>query len=196
MFLDEEHEDVAEEIQSQSDSEETIFQENNENNDEICEKNEEFNEINSQSEVITENSKVQNSEDYLEMARRIQADFDNYRRHSTENIKKARIDGQSSVIEVFLPCLDTFKEAKKQIADENVLKGVEMIEKKIGDALASLGVVKLDSVGQVYDPHIHDSIAVMRDESKDDGIILEEFQAGYKFNDKVLRYAKVIVNKL
>lgn len=71
-----------------------------------------------------------------------------------------------------------------------------MIEGKINEALKSLGVEKLPSIGQVYDPHIHESLAVMRDESKENDIILEEYQAGYKFNGKVLRYAKVIVNKL
>lgn len=132
---------------------------------------------------------------YLEIAQHIQADFDNYRRHATENIKKARIDGQSSVIEAFLPCLDTFKEAKKSITDENVLKGVEMIENKIMETLKDLGVEKMNSIGEVYNPHLHNVIAVMRDDEKENDIILDEYQAGYKFNDKILRYAKVIVNK-
>lgn len=63
--------------------------------------------------------------EYLNLARQVQADFDNFRRHAIEDIKKARLDGQASVIEVFLPCLDTFKEAKKSIDDEVVLKGIE-----------------------------------------------------------------------
>ena len=133
--------------------------------------------------------------DYLDMARRIQAEFENYRRRSQEDIKKAKIDGQISVIETFLPCLDTFKEAKKSIADENVLKGIEMIENKIIEALKVLGVEKIDAVGQKYDAHLHNAIAVVKDESKEDDIILDEYQAGYKFNEKVIRYSKVIVNK-
>ena len=133
--------------------------------------------------------------EYLDLARRLAADFENYRRHAEEDIKKARVDGQTSVIEVFLPCLDTFKEAKKTINDEAVLKGVEMIEQNIQNALKGLGVKKIDTVGQKYDPHLHNAIAVMKDEEKEDDIILEEYQAGYKFNDKVIRYAIVLVNK-
>ncbi len=174
--------------------EEEIFEENLENNDENEEKTSE-NAQECETEVLEE-PKAEEGNKYLEMARQIQADFENFRRHSAENVKKAKIDGQASVIEVFLPCLDTFKEAKKSISDENVLKGVEMIEGKINEALKSLGVEKLPSIGQVYDPHIHESLAVMRDENKENDIILEEYQAGYKFNGKVLRYAKVIVNKL
>lgn len=133
--------------------------------------------------------------EYLNLAKQIQADFENFRRHAIEDIKQARLSGQASVIEVFLPVLDTFKEAKKSITDENVLKGVEMIENSVNDALKSLGVVKINSIGEKYNPHLHNVIAVMKDESKDNDIILDEYQAGYKFNDKVLRYAKVIVNK-
>ena len=132
---------------------------------------------------------------YLNLAKQIQADFDNFRRHAVEDIKKSRLDGQISVIEVFLPCIDTFKEAKKSINDENILKGVEMIESNILNALKDLGVEKIDSIGKKFDPHLHNVIAVMKDENQENDIILDEFQAGYKFNDKIIRYAKVIVNK-
>ena len=133
--------------------------------------------------------------EYLNMAQRLQADFDNFRRRAGEQILKAKEDGKISVIEVFLPCLDTFKTAKKNITDENTLKGIEMIENKILDALKSLGVEKIESVGSLYNPNFHEAIATLKVEDKEDNIILDEFQAGYKYNDKVIKYAKVIVNK-
>lgn len=132
---------------------------------------------------------------YLNLAKQVQADFDNYRRHALEDIKQAKINGQISVIETFLPCLDTFKEAKKSINDEKILQGIEMIENKIIEALGSLGVEKINSIGQIYNPHYHNVIAVVNDQEKENDIILDEYQAGYKFNDKIIRYAKVIVNK-
>ena len=133
--------------------------------------------------------------EYLNLARQLQADFENFRKRAIEDIKKAKIDGQVSVIEAFLPCLDTFKDAKKSINDDNVLKGIEMIENKIIDTLKDLGVKKIEAKGNRYDPHLHNAIAVMKDESKENDIILDEYQAGYIFNDKVIRYSKVIVNK-
>ena len=139
--------------------------------------------------------KTDNSNEYLNLAKHVQADFDNYRRRTIEDLKKAKFDGQVSVIEAFLPCLDTFTEAKKNITDENVLKGVEMIENSILETLKNLGVEKIEAVGKVYDPHLHNAIAVMKDGSKENDIILAQYQAGYKFNDKVIRYSKVIVNK-
>ena len=132
---------------------------------------------------------------YLGLAKQIQADFDNYRRHAVEDKNKARMFGQISIIEAFLPCLDTFKEAKKNISDEGVLKGVEMIENKILDALSQVGVKKMETIGQKFDHNLHEAIAQFKEESKDNDIILDEYQAGYIFNDKVIRYAKVIVNK-
>lgn len=134
-------------------------------------------------------------EEYLNLARQIQADFENYRRRSQEEVKNSYSKGQASVIEVFLPCLDTFKDAKKMITDETVLKGVNMIEEKIMETLESLGVKKISSIGEKYNPHFHNVIAAFKDESKENDIILDEFQAGYILNDKVIRYAKVIVNK-
>lgn len=134
-------------------------------------------------------------QEYLNLAKQIQADFENFRRHALEDIKQAKISGQASIIEAFLPCLDTFKEAKKSINDADVLKGVEMIENKIIGTLKNVGVEKIESVGQKYDPHIHNVIAVLNVADKDNDVIIDEYQAGYIFNGKVIRYSKVIVNK-
>ena len=138
---------------------------------------------------------ISKEEEYLNLARQIQADFENYRRHAVEDKNKARVIGQISIIEAFLPCLDTFKEAKKSIGDENVLKGVEMIENKILDTLKSVGVEKMETIGQKFDHNYHEALAQMRDENQENDIIIDEYQAGYIFNGTVLRYAKVIVNK-
>ena len=139
--------------------------------------------------------KRKDAPDYLALAQRIQAEFENYRRRMADQLVIERQEGVVSVINVFLPCLDTFKEAKKSIADEKVLEGVNMIENKIMDALGRLEVERIEAVGQKFDPNFHDVIAVMHNENYDDDIILEEYQAGYKYKGKVIRYSKVIVNK-
>lgn len=146
-------------------------------------------------EIEMEETPEDRATQYLELAQRIQADFENFRRHSAEQVVKAREAGKISVIEVFLPCLDTFKTAKRNIKDEKTLEGIEMIENKILDSLKELGVEKIDSIGKTYDPNLHEAISIMRAEDKENDIILDEYQAGYKYNDKVIRYAKVIVNK-
>lgn len=139
--------------------------------------------------------KKKDEPDYLALAQRIQAEFENYRRRMADQLVIERQEGVVSVINVFLPCLDTFKEAKKSITDEKVLEGVNMIENKIMDALGRLEVERIEAVGQKFDPNFHDVIAVVHNENYDDDIILEEYQAGYKYKGKVIRYSKVIVNK-
>lgn len=134
--------------------------------------------------------------EYLALAQHLQADFDNYRKRVAEQLDYQRDEGKKSVISVFLPCLDTFKEAKKSITDENVLAGVNMIEEKIVKALATLNVEKIDAIGEKFDHNLHEVIAVMKDENKENDVILEEYQTGWTFKGKVIRYSKVIVNKL
>ena len=132
---------------------------------------------------------------YLDLAQRLQAEFENFRKRTHFEMIKAKEDGQISVIEAFLPCLDTFKVAEKSISDKQVLEGVKMIELSILEALKKLDVEKIESVGKKYDPNLHTAIAVACVGDKENDIILEEYQAGYKFKDRVIRYSKVIVNK-
>lgn len=132
---------------------------------------------------------------YLDLAQRLQAEFENFRKRTHFEMIKAKEDGQVSVIEAFLPALDTFKLAEKSISDDKVLEGVKMIELSILEALKKLEVEKIEAIGKKYDPNLHTAIAVACVGDKDNDIILDEYQAGYKFKDRVIRYSKVIVNK-
>ncbi len=136
------------------------------------------------------------ADEYLNLAKVIQADFENYRKRSLEQIEKAKIDGMVQVVELMLPSLDAFKKAKENIKDENTLSGINMLEKAIESGFKKLGIEKIEAVGKPLDPNVHNVLAVAKDEQKEDGIILEEFQAGYKLKNKVIRCSQVLVNKL
>ena len=136
------------------------------------------------------------ADEYLNLARVIQADFDNYRKRSLVQIEKAKIDGIASTVEVLLPSLDAFKQVKEKIKDDNTLAGINMLERAIMSSLEKLGVEKIEAEGQELDPNVHNVLAVAKDPSKQDGIILQEFQAGYKMKDKIIRCSQVLVNKL
>ena len=133
--------------------------------------------------------------EYIRAAQVLQADFDNYRKRAEESIKQARLDGMIDAIVKILPALDSFKNAKTMITDEKVLDGIVMIENQILQSLNSLGVEKIEAVGQKFDPKIHNALAVVKDPNFDDDIVKEEYQAGYKLNDKIIRHSQVIVNK-
>lgn len=136
------------------------------------------------------------AEEYLTMARVIQADFDNYRKRSIESIKKAKQDGTISAVECILPCIDVFKSAKDMIKDASALKGIEMVETEMLSALSKLGVNKIETKGAMFDPNLHNALSVMENKDLKDGQIIEEYKAGYTIGDKVIRYSQVIVNKL
>ncbi len=147
-------------------------------------------------ECKCQDNKVNLADEYLNMARIIQADFDNYRKRSIESIKQAKRDGMISAIEVILPSLDVFKKAKQMIKDETDKKGIEMVENEINNSLKTLGVEKIDTQNAKFDPNLHHALSIVEDKTKPDNIIVEEYQAGYKLGDKVIKYSQVIVNKL
>lgn len=133
--------------------------------------------------------------EYLFMAQRLQADFDNFRKKTETKIEQAKADGQIEVISKILPALDSFTGAKKMIKDKIILEGLLMVEKQIISALESLKVEKIEAVGKVFDPNLHNALAVIEDSSIENDIVKEEYQSGYKMNDKVIRHSQVIVNK-
>ena len=144
----------------------------------------------------SENKTNELAQEYLNLAKVIQADFDNFRKRSVTQITNARLDGIASTVEVMLPCLDAFKKVKETVTDEKTLEGIEMLEKSIYSSFEKLGVTKIDAIGLPLDPNVHNALAVAKDETKEDGIILDEFQAGFKMEGKIIRCSQVLVNKL
>ncbi|MDD3232510.1 MAG: nucleotide exchange factor GrpE [Clostridia bacterium] len=133
--------------------------------------------------------------EFLLTAQRLQAEFDNYRKKSETRLQQTKLDGQIDAISKILPALDSFVGAKKIISDPKILEGVNMIEKQLISALTSLNVEKIDAVGKEFDPNLHNALAIVSDNTLENNIIKEEYQAGYKINDKIIRYSQVIVNK-
>lgn len=139
--------------------------------------------------------KANKTDDYKNLLQIVQADFDNYRKRSLQLMNDAKQDGQINAIMRFLPALDSFDKAKPMIEDEKVLKGIEMIEKELYEALKSFGVEKIDQIGEKYNTKYHNVIMVKNDNSLDDDVITDISQAGYKMGDKIIRYAQVVINK-
>ena len=133
--------------------------------------------------------------EYVHTAQRLQADFDNYRKKSLEQIAQSRYDGMADAVTKMMPVLDSIASAKKMIKEEKLLEGFVMIENQLLNAFSSLGVEKIEALNQPFDPKLHNALAVQNNPDAPNDIVLEEYQAGYKLNDKVIRYSQVIVNK-
>ena len=129
-------------------------------------------------------------------ARRIQAEFDNYRRRMNDNSRRVRDDATAEVLVKIVPVLDTIAQALKMIDDEKVAGGVKMIGDEITKLLGSYGVTEIEAEGKEFDPKLHEAVMQMPAETEEQkDTVKEVFQKGYKMGDKVIIPARVIVNK-
>ena len=95
-----------------------------------------------------------------------------------------------------MPVLDTIAQALKMINDEQVAGGVKMIGDEITKLLASYGVTEIEAEGKEFDPKFHEAVMQMPAETEEQkDTVKEVFQKGYKMGEKVIRPARVIVNK-
>ena len=132
--------------------------------------------------------------EYLNLARQVQADFENYRKRNIEAVNQARQDGKASVIVQILPCADIIDKAIKMTTDQNTLDGLRMIANKFQDVLSSLGVAKYESIGQIFDVNKHNAVTAIESDQPS-GTIVDEYESGYSMGDKVIRFAQVIISK-
>ena len=100
----------------------------------------------------------------------------------------------SDIIIVFLPVIDNLeKAAEATTKDENYKQGVELVLKQFNDVFAKLGVEEIATVGETFDPEIHDAVSSVQDESKGEKEIVQEYRKGYRIGTKVIRHAMVVV---
>lgn len=125
---------------------------------------------------------------------RICAEYDNFRRRSQKEKDGLYGDIKADTIQKFLPVYDNLERALKQgTEDEAYRKGVEMIMTQFESTLEKLGVTVIDSLGQTFDPALHNAVMHVDDEEKGENEIVEVFQQGFKLGEKVIRFAMVKV---
>ena len=124
------------------------------------------------------------------------ADFDNYKkRRIQERIDYEKYEGQKIFKEI-IPIIDDIDRVLglDGIKDKSLIDGINLIRDKFIGVLADFGVLSYESLGEDFNAEYHEAI-MMKKSKKKSGIILEEFQKGYKYHDKVLRHSKVIVSE-
>lgn len=148
-----------------------------------------------------EQEEVQNQskeEEYLLMAQRIQADFDNYRKRNVSLRADAIADGKIEVIKGFLPVMDNLERALEQEkANEttgSLMDGLELVLKQMQKLLTDLGVEEIDALGKPFDPNCHNAVMqIPCEEGQEKNTVANVFSKGYKMGDKVIRYSMVQV---
>ena len=130
------------------------------------------------------------AEERLTQLQYLQADFDNYRK-SLEKEKVLAIQlAKEALVTDLLPVLDDLDQALPCLEGEKNREGFRLLSRKLHKFLEDTGLSAIESVGRPFDPRLHEAIARERSE-RDDGIILEEFQKGYRLGSKVIRPSRV-----
>ena len=139
----------------------------------------------------------QQDEKYL----RLKAEFENFRRRkSDEIIDLLKYEGEN-VIKEFLSILDDLDRLKAALtsssnsSDNKINEGIDLIINKINKQFKELGVVQFTEIGDVVDPELHDALMMRTEEGKEENTVLEVFEKGYRYKDRVIRHAKVVVNQ-
>ncbi|MBB6144601.1 molecular chaperone GrpE [Silvibacterium bohemicum] len=125
---------------------------------------------------------------------RLQAEFDNARKRETRERNEFRDYAVSGAIEQFLPVLDNFQLALKSTASTEQLRtGVELIVKQMEEALRSLNVQTVETVGSTFDPRFHEALEMVEKDDVPDHQVIEEVRRGYRIKDRLLRPSLVRV---
>lgn len=131
---------------------------------------------------------------------RISADYANFQKRSSKQIAEAIAYEKEAVIKTLLPAIDNFEHTLQNASatedTEIIIKGVKIVYDQMLDILKAHNVQQIDAKDQSFNPEFHQAMLQQSQPDKEDNIILEVFQAGYKINDKVIRPCKVIVNKI
>jgi len=136
------------------------------------------------------------AEEYLNMAQRVQADFDNYRRRNVNARGEAFEDGAKSIVLMLLPVLDNMEratEAVKCSEDDALTEGVQLVSKQLREMLEKRGVKPIQRLGEKFDPSMEHAIMNGTPEDGEPGTVCEVLQKGYCMGDTVLRHAMVKV---
>ena len=132
----------------------------------------------------------------LDRLARLQAEFDNARKRGVREQQEFREFAAADVIKNFLPILDSFERALKAGGDSNsndFRNGIELIYRQFQDALQKIGVQPIVSVGQAFDPRVHEAVEMVDTTEVPDHHVLDELQRGYKYKERLLRPAMVRV---
>lgn len=129
--------------------------------------------------------------------KRQMAEFENFRKR-TEKEKSAMFEtGAKSVVEKILPVVDNFERGLATIPEEEketpFADGMNMIYKQLMTELEKIGVKPIEAVGQEFDPNLHNAVMQVESEEFESGVVAQELQKGYMYNESVVRHSMVAV---
>jgi molecular chaperone GrpE len=140
-------------------------------------------------------AKAEKADEYLLLAQRTQADFENYRKRAAREAALAQERGIAKLAKELLPAIDNLDRALKAASEEQspLTEGIKLVHTDLLSALQRVGVEPFSPEGDPFDPQLHEAVAQQPIEGAESGTVAEVFQPGYRLGDTVLRPARVLV---
>jgi molecular chaperone GrpE len=140
-------------------------------------------------------AKAEKADEYLMLAQRTQADFENYRKRATREAALAQERGVAKLAKELLPAIDNLDRALKAASAEHspLTEGIKLVHTDLLSALQRVGVEPFSPEGEQFDPQLHEAVAQQPVEGAESGTVAEVFQQGFRMGDSVLRPARVLV---
>jgi molecular chaperone GrpE len=141
-------------------------------------------------------------DEYLDLAKRTKADFENFRRRMTTEVQAANARGKSEVIREVVPVLDDLERAIQAAgldpegdSDDGLAHGVLLVFRSLRDSLSRNGIEAVDPRGEKFDPTEHEALSTQPVEGTESGVVVEVLQKGYRLGDQLVRPARVVVSE-
>ncbi len=135
---------------------------------------------------------------FRDLAMRSQADFENYKKRSAREKEEAIKYANTSLLEKLVPIIDNFElglaAAKNEGEESPIYSGMNLVLKQLNDFLIANGLQPVETVGQKFDPNLHEAIAREPSEEFPEGTVIRQARRGYRFKDRLLRPATVVVS--
>jgi molecular chaperone GrpE len=135
-------------------------------------------------------------DEYLDLAKRAQADFENYRKRAAKEAVAAGQRAKSGLVRELLPVVDNLERAltSAQEGEKHLAEGVRLVHSELIAVLERNGVEQFDPKGESFDPSFHEALSTRSEEGAGSGVVLDVIEKGYRSNGTVLRPARVVVS--
>ncbi|HET8955406.1 MAG TPA: nucleotide exchange factor GrpE [Solirubrobacterales bacterium] len=135
-------------------------------------------------------------DEYLELAKRTKADFENYRKRVAADVQAAQARGKSEVAREVIEAVDNLERALEAGGEsgDGLASGVEMVLGGLRETLKRHGIEQVDPKGEKFDPHRHEALSTQPVEGTESGVVVEVLQKGYVLGDHLIRPARVVVS--
>ena len=143
--------------------------------------------------------KARERDEFLALAQRTQADFENFRKRMTRDVGAAEQRGVAKVVRELLPALDNLEralgaaEAPPGEPEHHLAEGIRLVQAELSAAITRIGVEAYAPKGEVFDPNVHEAVAQHPVEGAESGTVVEVLQKGYRSGESVIRPARVVV---